>query len=163
MSMVSVGFFRRFVVADGRDADPWHSSKLRLGLRPLCIREEMSGGVRGARLDGAVLELVLDVAWESGGERELFSVEGVGERDGGRGTWVGASVSIGVEGVITTAVGAFAFAFPREVVDLPVPLGAGGMGSSWMRSGRSGRSTTLGRPVWGPARFRTDEKCSQSW
>lgn len=45
----------------------------------------MSGGVTGARLDGAVLALALDVACESGGERELLTVEGEAERDGGSG------------------------------------------------------------------------------
>ena len=150
---------RRFIDVGMRTpADtPCDSSNVRLGLRPVCAREDMSGGVRGARLDGAVL----DVACEVGGERELVSADGEEEREGGRGIWVGANVSMGVEGVRTTEVVAFTLLLERRA--LPLPLDACGIGSSCALGARSGRSTTLGKPVWGPARFRTEEKCSQSW
>lgn len=122
----------------------------------MCASGEVSGGVMGATLDGAELPLPLDAAKESGGERELL--EGDGERDGGRGTWVGCIGSIGVEGVRTMEV----FALTRDLVPLPLPLASGEGGSSCIRPEHSGRSTTVGGPVWGPARFRTEEKCSQS-
>jgi len=40
-------------------------------------------------------------------------------------------------------------------------LGVGGEGGAGSDGG--GRSLTLGRPTWGPLRFRMEEKCSQSW
>lgn len=40
-------------------------------------------------------------------------------------------------------------------------LGVGGDGGDGSDGG--GRSLTLGRPTWGPLRFRMEEKCSQSW
>ena len=51
------GALWRLADANARGAASWDSSNVRLGLRPLWASEDASGGVRGARLDGAVLDV----------------------------------------------------------------------------------------------------------
>lgn len=155
MASLALRRFERRVVRGG--AASWDSSNVRLGLRPLCASADVSGGVGGARLEGAE---VLALACESGGERE--EEEGEAEREGGRGMPAGSGGG-----------GAAAWAFLRGMAGallrgaaLPLPLdgriGSGTADSSRARPRRSGFSTTSGGPVCGPARFRTEEKCSQS-
>jgi hypothetical protein len=56
------------------------------------------------------------------------------------------------------------FVLRLGLVDLDlVECGGEGRAVASMSGPGGGTSWTLGRPWWGPRRFRTDEKCSQSW